>query len=190
MGNNSLAAFRITGSHNNRGNQKGKKWFLDDTVTSQASPPHIAQPTCSLRSYISLALSCVDMLQQWTLISHYLFYLFIHSCFNPSVYLPRYIAGYVVLPYHHHFISHHFGCFPTHAPLTNVFVLFLFDGGCRFMLSDWWNGTGGIRPSELLLEQQYNRGMQVGAALKQHAFWVTGEQHSTGLLDRGNSKVN
>ena len=52
----------------------------------------------------------------------------------------------VVLQYHQHFISHHFGCFPPHSPLMNVFVLF--GGGRRFiMLSDWWNGGGSIGAS-------------------------------------------
>ena len=49
---------------------------------------------------------------------------------------------------------------------------------------------GSIGASELRLIQQYNRGMEVGTALKQRAFWVAGEQCSIGLLDRSNTKVN
>ena len=49
---------------------------------------------------------------------------------------------------------------------------------------------GSIGALELLLEQQYNRGMGVGATLKQRAFWVAGEQCSIGLLTRSDRKVN
>ena len=116
--------------------------------------------SCQCKIIIVMGTLVCWTLQQWTLILHYLFYLFIHYCFNPRhgqnngagtiVYLPWYIAIYVVLRYHHHFISHHFGCFPPHAPLMNVFVLF--GGGHRFiMLSDWWNGGGSIGASGLRL---------------------------------------
>ena len=97
----------------------------------------------------------------------------LHICHDTS---PDMLFRHTITPLSHIILdaSHH----------THLWWMFLSCsvGGHRFMLSDWWNGGGSVGASELQLEQQYNRCMEVGAALKQRAFWVAEEQCSIGLL--------